>query len=104
MNSLARMHRDGHPFRDIEPRSPEYLELVKTAIQANDKQTLSALRGNVGKPIRLVNNWGYYALMASGWEKDYDADKVVIYTPETYNQWLKFEEHCRNNPYCPDDE
>lgn len=68
------------PYRVIEPQTPEYWQLIHTAITTGDKETLSALRGNTGKTIRLVHGWFYYCLMASAWETD--PHEVVIFTPE----------------------
>lgn len=78
------------PYRVIEPQTPEYWQLIATAITTGDKETLSALRGNTGKLIHLVNNWFYYAMMRSGWEPDgAEPDEVAIYTPETRNDMIR---------------
>ena len=97
---------DKPPYRDIEPRSLEYLELIKMVLKTGDKETLSALRGGAGKPIRLVSDWFNYAMRNS--TRKTDADEVVIYTPETQSDRLKafatLEERRRNNLLNSDSE
>ena len=78
------------PYRVVEPQTPEYWQIISTAIKTGDRETLSAIRGNTGKAINVVENWFFYALMFSSHQTaEAKPDKVVIYTPEARSNMIR---------------
>ena len=77
-------------YQIVEPKTPEYRHLIATAITTGDKETLSALRGNTGKTIHVVDNWFYYGLVVSSHQTaETKTDAVVIYTHSAGSQMVK---------------
>ncbi len=78
------------PYQVVEPQTPQYWQLISTAIKTGDKETLSALRGNTNKSIHVVNNWFCYWLIASSNQiAKIESDEVIIYTPEARSDMIR---------------
>lgn len=76
------------PYIQIEPGTPAYMEVIRQALLSRDRNVLTKIRNNVGKPMHLVNNWFFYHIMTLGTHNDY----IIIYDQEANIQFKQFEE------------
>jgi len=66
-------------YRDLKPGSGEHNAFIADALRTQNIDHLQALKGRAGKPIRIVSNWFYHALI---FHDHPNQDVVVIHTDD----------------------